>query len=263
VSLYEQYLSKRKKEKIIILSLQIISLITFIIIWELLAHFKLIDPFVFSSPTRVFKMFLLYIENNELLRHSFVSLYEVLIGLVLGTFLGLVIAIILFELPIVAKISDPYLVVLNALPKTALAPIIIIWAGANIKGIIVVTISISLIITIINALSAFNRVDDDKIKLLKTYNASKYQILRYLILPSNISQIIDIIKINIGMCFIGVIVGEFIVSKEGLGYLITYGTQVFKLDLVMLGIITLAILTMLLYSLLNLVVKIYIKKRGW
>ena len=204
-----------------------------------------------------------YLKTNELIIHTLVSSYEVLIGLFIGSFLGILIAILLFEIPILSKILDPYLIVLNALPKTALAPIIIIWVGANIKGIIVVTVSISLIITIINAHNAFKNVDQDKIKLLKTFNASRIQILRYLILPANINELINIIKINIGMSWIGVIVGEFIVSKRGLGYLITYGTQVFRLDLVMLGIITLAIVTMLMYGLLNMVVKIYLKYRGW
>lgn len=257
------YIDKIKKEKRIIIFFQIFIIIFLLFLWDLFAYLKVIDTFIFSSPKAIFDLMLQYLKTNELIKHTLVSSYEVIIGLILGTLLGLIIAIILFEFPIVAKISQPYLIVFNALPKTALAPIIIIWIGANIKGIIFVTISISLIITIINGLNAFNNVDKEKIKLLKTFNASRIQILRYLIVPANIDEILNIIKINIGMSWIGVIVGEFIVSKEGLGYLITYGTQVFRLDLVMLGIITLAIVTMLMYGALNLIVKIYLKYRGW
>jgi NitT/TauT family transport system permease protein len=140
--------------------------------------------------------------------------------------------------------------------KGLLAPILIIWVGANIKGIVVVSISISLVITVINALNAFNNIDSEKIKLFKTFEATKLQILRYLILPATLNDILNIIRINIGMSWIGVIVGEFIVSKKGLGYLITYGTQVFRLDIVMMGIVTLSVVTMLMYKILNLIAKI-------
>lgn len=257
------YIDKLKKERRMVIFFQIFIILFILFLWDLFAYLNIIDTFIFSSPNVIFKLMVKYLKTNELLNHTLVSSYEVVIGLILGTVLGLLIAILLYEFPKVAKILDPYLIVINALPKTALAPIIIIWIGANIKGIIFVTISISLIITIINALNAFNNVDKEKIKLLKTFNASRVQILRYLIIPSNIEEILNIIKINIGMSWIGVIVGEFIVSKEGLGYLITYGTQVFRLDLVMLGIITLAFVTMLMYGILNLVVKTYLKYRGW
>ena len=262
-TIHSDYIKKIKREKQLIIFFQIFIIIFILFLWDILGYFKIIDTFIFSQPKQIFKLIIDYLKTNELINHTLVSSYEVLIGLFLGTILGLLIAIILYEFPIISKILQPYLIVLNALPKTALAPIIIIWIGANIKGIIFVTISISLIITIINALSTFNSVDKEKIKLLKTFNANRVQILRYLIIPANIDEILNIIKINIGMSWIGVIVGEFIVSKEGLGYLITYGTQVFRLDLVMLGIITLAIITMLMYGILNLVVKTYLKYRGW
>ena len=177
--------------------------------------------------------------------------------------MGILIAIILFEIPIVEKIIDPYLVVINALPKTALAPIFIIWIGTNTKGIVFTAITISLIITIITAFNSFKNVEEEKIRLLKTFNASKVQILIHLVLPATIDDLIGIIKINIGMSWIGVIVGEFIVSKEGLGYLITYGTQVFKLDLVMASVIVLAIITLIMNGLLNLAFNLYKKRRGW
>ena len=222
-----------------------------------------LDSFVFSSPSRIFTLLLTYIKNNEIFYHTWVSTSEVLLGLSIGTVIGISIAIILSQFPLLAKIFDPFLVVLNALPKTALAPIFIIWIGANIKGIVFVAISISLIITIISAYNAFINVSEEKIKLLKTFGANRFIILKELILPANIDAIINIFKVNIGMSWIGVIVGEFIVSKAGLGYLITYGTQVFRLDLVMLGVIILAIVTSIMYLILNLVVKIYEKLRGW
>lgn len=253
---HQKFIKKYKNELKLVLIIQITLLISIILFWELFATIGLIDPFIFSKPSSILRLFCKYLTSNELLIHTLVSTYEVIIGLVLGTILGLFLAIILYEFPFVAKVLDPFLIVFNALPKTALAPILIIWIGANIKGIVVVSISISLIITIINALNAFNNVEMEKIKLFKTFGANKIQILRYLILPANTNEILNIIRINIGMSWIGVIVGEFIVSKEGLGYLITYGTQIFRLDIVMMGIVTLAVVTIVMYKTLNLIAKL-------
>ena len=259
---HNEYIRQFKIMKRIVIISQIALLLFIISLWELLAHFNIIDPFIFSKPSQILMLFGKYIKSNELFIHTLVSTYEVLLGLIIGTSLGLIIAIILYEIKILSKILDPYLIVLNALPKTALAPIFIIWVGTNITGIIFVSISISLIITIINALNAFNNVEEEKIKLFKTFNASKIQILRYLLLPANTNEILNIIRINIGMSWIGVIVGEFIVSKRGLGYLITYGTQIFRLDIVMMGVVTLAIVTILMYQSLNLIAKIIKKNKG-
>ena len=253
---HDDYIKSYKRTKIIVIVSQILILLFIILLWEMLADFEIIDPFIFSKPSKIFSLFKQYLTTNELLIHTLVSTYEVLLGLIIGTLLGLGIAIILYEIKILSKILQPYLVVLNALPKTALAPIFIIWVGTNTKGIVFVSISISLIITIISGLSAFNNVEEDKIKLFKTFNANKLQILWHLLLPANSNEILNIIRINIGMSWIGVIVGEFIVSKRGLGYLITYGTQIFRLDIVMMGVVTLAIVTMLMYQTLNLIAKI-------
>ena len=157
---------------------------------------------------------------------------------------------------------DPFLVVGNALPKTALAPILIIWAGTGIKGITTVAISISLILTIISAYNYFMQVEEEKIKMLQSFQASKWQILTKLIIPANMANIINIIKINIGMSWVGVIVGEFIVSRYGIGYLIMYGSQVFNMDLVMMGVFVLAIISFLMYEVVNIIEKRIKRKRN-
>ncbi|WP_338691029.1 ABC transporter permease [Paraclostridium sordellii] len=160
-----------------------------------------------------------------------------------------------------SKVLDPFLVVLNALPKTALAPILIVWAGAGVNGIIVIAITISVVVTILSAYNYFISVDEEKVKMLKSFGASKLQILTKLIFPSNIGNLINLTKINIGMAWVGVIVGEFLVSRYGLGYLIVYGGQVFKLDLVMMGVIVLALCALIMYQILNIAEKIYKSKR--
>ena len=152
--------------------------------------------------------------------------------------------------------------VLNALPKTALAPILIIWAGTGVFGIIVVALSISLILTVISSYNYFISVDEEQILMMKSFNASKMQILMKLIIPINIPNLINLIKINIGMTWVGVIVGEFLVSRMGIGYLIMYGSQVFRMDLVMMGVIILAIIAFLMYEIVNLFEKKIRKNRG-
>lgn len=259
--LYQEYLKKLKRKKWLILIIQLLIVIVFTFLWELLANLKIIDAFIFSSPSRILETMLIYIKNQEIFHHAWISTYEVILGLIIGTILGILIAIILYEFKFLAKIFDPFLVVLNALPKTALAPILIVWAGTGVKGIVVVAISLSLVMTIISALNFFRSVDKEKIKMLKTFNATKLQILFKLILPANFINLISIVKINIGLTWVGVIVGEFLVSRFGIGYLVVYGGQVFKMDLVMMGVFVLAILAFIMYLITSLIEK-KIKKKG-
>lgn len=258
---YEEYLKKLKVDKIKIFCIQIILLIIIIAGWEMLANYKVISTFLFSKPSDIYVLFLKYLSNGQLLIHVWTSVYETLLGLFIGTALGILIAILLWLSPKLSKILDPFLVVLNALPKTALAPIIIVWVGANIKGIVVTAILISIVVTILSAYNYFINVDEEKIKMLRSFGANKLQILTKLILPANIGNIINIIKINIGLSWVGVIVGEFLVSRNGIGYLIVYGSQVFKLDIVMMGVFVLAICAWVMYSIVNFVEKLYNKKR--
>ncbi len=253
----EQFKKIKKRRKVLILLSQIGLTILFLVAWELLANLNIINVFLVSKPSDIFKLFIKYIQSGELFGHIKISVYETLLGLIIGTFLGLIIGVLLWWNETIAKILDPFLVVLNALPKTALAPILIIWAGTGIKGIVLVAVSLSIVVTIMSSYNYFVSVDKEQIKMLKTMGASKFQILTKLILPSNIPNIINIIKINIGMSWVGVIVGEFLVSREGIGYLVVYGGQVFKLDLVMMGVFILGILALIMYLVLNAIEKYY------
>jgi NitT/TauT family transport system permease protein len=256
VKLYKKRVLKRK---IIIHLLQFVLLVGFIGVWELLAQKGILNEFLFSKPSSIFSLLKTYLSNGELFKHLKISIYETILGLVIGTLLGLIVAIGLWSNKFIAKILDPFLVVLNALPKTALAPIFIIWAGTGVRGIVVVAISISLIVTILSAYSYFNNVSEEKIKMLKSFGANRFQILTKLVLPSNIANIMGIIKINIGMSWIGVIVGEFIVSRAGIGYLLTYGSQIFRLDLVMMSVMVLSIVAYLMYLLTSFIEKQLLK----
>lgn len=242
------FIKKRKREKLIIISIQILITIIFFILWQILADKRIINPFIFSSPKKILETFITLYTNYNLFAHIFTTIYETLIAFVLGITLGFIIAVLLYEFKILAKIIDPFLTMINSLPKVALGPIIIIWVGANIKSIIVMSILINLIISIMTIYNGFLNTDTYKIKLLQSFNASKFQILTKVIIPESYNTIISSLKINISMSLIGVIMGEFLVSKKGIGYLIIYGTQVFNLNIVMSGIVILIIISFILYK---------------
>ena len=245
---HEAYLKKQKRQRIKISIWRVAILIGLIALWEIAAMLKWIDPFLTSSPSRILKSLVEFIKEGTLFTHIWVTCYETIVGFLLGTIIGGAIAVLLWSSPTVSKIMDPYLVVLNSLPKVALAPIIIFWVGNGTGAIIVITLLISLVTTIISVLTGFNEVDTGKIILMKTFKASKMQILRHLILPACVPVLISALKINVGLSWVGVIMGEFLVAREGLGFLIVYGGQIAQLDMVMMSIVILAVIAFIMYK---------------
>lgn len=254
------YLKNNQKRKIFVFMTQIVILVGFLALWELLANKNIIDSFIMSKPSRIWET-LTNLTSNDLLMHIGVTVYETVIGFLLGTVLGIVIAIILWWSRFLSNVLEPYLVVLNSLPKVALGPVIIIWVGAGTPAIIVMAVAISLVVTILENLNGFIKTDKDLIKMAQTFKATKFQILTKIVLPANISTFINSLKVNIGLSLVGVISGEFLVSKAGLGYLIVYGGQVFKLDLVMASVIVLGIVAGLMYMFVVLLEKMILKSK--
>lgn len=241
------FLRKERGKTVFTVAMQILLLLTFFLVWELLAGKEIIDSFIFSSPSKMWSSFLSLSESGELWRHVSATLAETVVGFLSATAIGLALAVVLWLIEPLRRILEPYIVVLNALPKIALGPIIIIWVGAGKAAIIVMAILISVIITVINILNGFLSVDKDKILLMRTLSANKMQVLCKLILPANVSNIIAALKVNVGMAWVGTIMGEYLVSKEGLGYLIVYGGQVFNLSLVMCSTVILTVLAAVMY----------------
>ncbi len=214
-----QFLKSVKRKKRTIFITQLAILIVIFLLWELAARLKLVDTFLTSYPSEMWNLFLKLATNGSLFKHIGISVFETVVGFVLGTLLGTLIAILLWWSEFISRVLDPYMVILNALPKTALAPIIIIWVGAGISGIIVTALMVT-----------------------------KFQTLQKVIIPASVPTIINALKINVGLSWVGVIVGEFLVSRAGIGYLIVYGGQVFQLDLVMTSVIILAVLAAVMYQ---------------
>ena len=252
---YKKYIKKVKLKKIIILFLQLLILFLTLFLWQYLANNNYINSFITSTPKNIIKTLINLYKQNNLIKHIFITIKETIISFSITTILSLVISIILYNFKIIAKVIDPYLTLLNSLPKVALGPIIIVWCGANTKSIIMMSILISIIVSIQNIYNNFENTDINKIKLLKTFNASKLDILYYLVIPSNKNNILNTLKINISMCLIGVVTGEFLTSKAGIGYLILYGSQIFNLNLVMTGIFLLMIISITMYKIITFISK--------
>ena len=232
-------------------------LIVFIFLWEITTHFRIVNPFIFSSPSRIIECILTMAKDGSIFYHVGITLLETLVGFVLVNAIGLLIAVILWWNESVSKVLEPYLVVLNSLPKSALAPVFIVWLGNNVKTIIVAAISVAIFGTIISLYTDFQGIEEDKIKLIKTLGGKKKDVLLKVVIPSNVPSIFSIMKVNIGLTLVGVIIGEFLAAKAGLGYLIIYGSQVFKLDWVMMSIVILCIVAGGLYQLLATIEKKY------
>lgn len=254
----KKYLRKILTNKIAVITTQLVLVIAFIVLWEVLANVGVIDSFIASQPSRIVKTFM-NLSSNNLLEHVGVTCIETIIGFLSGTALGVIVAIILWWSKFLSKVAEPFLVVLNSLPKIALGPVIIIWVGAGMPAIIVMALSISLIVTILEILNGFLNTDKELLKMARTFNANRIQILGKIVIPANISTFINSLKINIGLSLVGVISGEFLVSKAGLGYLIVYGGQVFQLDLVMTSVIILAVVAAIMYQSVVLLEKIILK----
>lgn len=244
---HAKYIHSIKKRKKLILFTQILIVLIFLISWELLARYCIINDFLFSSPYKIFKKVIDLYKEKNLFNHIYITLSETLISFLISNLIGIIIGSILWWNNTLSKILDPYLTIINSLPKVALGPLIIIWIGASTKSIIFMALTISSIISVINIENAFYSTDSSYIKLMKTFKASKWQIYKKVIIPFNIINIVNTLKINISMTLVGVIMGELLVSKKGLGYLIMYGSQVFNITLVITSVFILAVISYLMY----------------
>lgn len=256
-----QYLNGVRKKNLLINVVRFSILLLLLFVWELSARFEWINPFITSSPSRIVKTIADLYKNGTLFYHVGTTLGETLLGFFIAVALGYSIALLLWWSEAFRRISEPYFVVLNALPKIALGPLIIIWCGTGSKAIVFITVLIGLIVAILNMLNGFMATDENKLLLLQSMGATKLQILTKLVIPSSLPAFISMLKINVGMAWIGSIMGEYIVSKAGIGYLIVYGGQVFKLDLVMSSVFILCILAAAMYAIVSLVERLVIKNR--
>lgn len=256
---HEKYLKKLRKDKVLVIFWQIFVFCCFLGLWQLFSEVGVLDPFFFSSPSRIAITTVDLFKSGNLFLHIWTSLYETIIGFVIAIAAGVLIAVLLWWSERLRKVLEPYLIILNSLPKIALGPMIIFWVGSGTSATVVMCVLICIVITIISMLNAFISCDQDKLLLMKSMRASKLQILFKLILPNSLPEFVSVLKINVGMSWVGTVMGEYLSSKAGLGYLINYGSQMLKLDIVMTAIVLLCILAALMYALVSLLEKRYKK----
>ncbi|MBL5767955.1 MULTISPECIES: ABC transporter permease [Heyndrickxia] len=258
--LHQQYLHHLRKEKRLVRLYQIIILFAFFALWEVASRYHWINPLIFSSPSKIWKLFISKLQDGSLYLHTGVTVYETMLGFILGTLLGAILAGILWWSPKLSKILDPYLVVFNAMPKVAFGPMLIVIFGTGLNSSIAMGIIISVIVTTIVIYTAFRDVDPNYIKVLQTFGASRGQKFKEAILPATFPTIISTLKVNVGLSWVGVIVGEYLVASKGLGYLIIYGFQVFNFTLVMLSLMIVAVIATIMYQLVAILEKKLVKK---
>lgn len=245
------YIKKTRQHKHLVLFFQIFIFAFFIILWEISSHNGIINTFIFSSPSRMLLACQELFLTGDLLKHIGITLAETFGSFFLVASISLLIAILLWWNTTLSEIFEPYFVILNSLPKSAMAPIFIVWLGNNMKTIIITAISVAIFGSILNLFTSFQTTDPDKLKLIYTLHGNRFDCLTKVILPINLPAILSILKVDIGLCLIGVVIGEFLAARKGLGYLIIYGSQVFKMDWVMLSIALLCLIAALLYGILN------------
>ncbi|HHW08220.1 MAG TPA: ABC transporter permease [Clostridia bacterium] len=243
-----QYLKALRLEQLKVLATQISLLILLLVFWEVGANRGMIDTFIFSQPSRIWELILEKAADGSLYRHTWVTVLETVVGFCLGTLLGTLLAIVIWASPFLARVLDPYLVVLNSMPKVALGPFFIVTLGTGFLPIVAIAVAISGIITTIVVYSSFQEVDANYLKLTQTLGATRWQSFYKVVLPASIPSIISTLKVNVGLSWVGVIVGEFLVAKAGLGYLIIYGFQVFNLTLVMTSLLIISLLATFMYQ---------------
>lgn len=254
------YLYQRRQHRRIVSFSRILILTGFLLLWEATTAAGIIDSFIFSSPSAIAQCFFRMILDKSIFLHLSVTLYETILSFLLVTIFSILAAVLLWFSKKLSEILDPFLVVLNSLPKSALAPLLIVWLGANQTTIIVAGMSVAIFGSILNLYTSFTTVDPGKIKLIYTLGGRRLQALSKVVLPSSIPSIISNMKVNIGLCLVGVIIGEFLAARSGLGYLIIYSSQVFKMDWLLMSIVLLCIMAMGLYAIINLLEKWCIKK---
>lgn len=259
--LQKLFVKKHKNHHRFVTAMRILILFLFLFLWETAARLSLIDSFFFSSPSLVAAYFMEMLQSGSFFSNTGITLLETLASFLLVTLLSLLFATILWYSKTLSEILEPYLVMLNSLPKSALAPLFIVWLGTGTDTIIVAGISVALFGSIISLYTSFKHVDEEKLKLIYTLGGNRLTALVKVVLPASIPAILSNMKVNIGLSLVGVIIGEFLAARRGLGYLIIYGTQVFQLNMVITSIIILCFIAMALYQCIQFTEHLY-KKKG-
>ena len=247
----QKYLHIQKRHRRVVCVSRILILFGFLFVWEFTANTGIIDSFIFSCPSQIVLCFRELMVDGIIFHHIGITLYETIVSFLLVILISILMAVLLWTFRYLSEILDPYMVVLNSLPKSALAPLLIVWLGASMRTIIVAGMSVAIFGSIISMYTAFCETDPEAMKLIYTLGGNRLQVMTHVVCPSSLPSVISILKVNIGLCLVGVIIGEFLAAREGLGYLIIYSSQVFRLDYLIAALIILCVIAFCLYQLIQ------------
>jgi NitT/TauT family transport system permease protein len=220
--------------------------------WEVAAT-TVTTPFWISQPSRVFDRLVSLATSGLLFWHVWATLQAALLGLALGAVVGVALGLLLGAYPRVAAIVDPLLMGLNSLPRVALAPLFIIWFGIGLPSKVILAFSLVVFPVLINAYQGVRGVDRDLVDMLRTMQASPWQVARRVTIPSTLPWIFAGLRIGLGMALIGAVVGELVGSSRGVGYYVESAAANFDTTGVFAGLVILMVLTIALSELMKLV----------
>lgn len=244
------YIEQEKYHERKVRTIRVMILVLFLALWEFCTRLDMVDDFIFSSPSRVFFCFRKMVLDGSIFSHIGITLFETIVSFLIVTIIGISAAVLLWSSRSASEILEPYLVMLNSLPKSALAPMLIVWMGSHVHTIIAAAVSVAVFGSILTLQSGFSSMDPDQIRLIYTLGGTKKDVLTKVLLPGSVPLILSNMKVNVGLCLVGVIIGEFLAARRGLGYLIIYGSQVFQLDCVVLSIVLLCLFSSLFYRMI-------------
>ena len=258
---YSAYLRALRRRTLLVQACQVVLLLAFLALWEIAPRAGWVDAMLTSYPSAILRMFMVLTNDNTLVVNTWATVQSTVIGFAGGMAIGTAAAVALWLSPFLHRVLDPFIVVLNALPKIALVPIYFIWLGP-LSSIYAMAITVSVFVTIIMLYTGFQAIDPDKIRLVQLFGASRLQVLTKIVLPGSVPTMISTLKVNVGLTMVGVIVGEFQAAKIGLGHLITYGSQIFQMNLVMASIVVLAVISSLLFAAIQVLESFIRMRRG-
>ena len=255
----QEFIAKEIRHRRQVVIIRTMLLVLLLALWELAADFGWINSFIFSSPSMIAGCILDMAKDGSLFVHTGVTLLETVVSFGLVVAVGLAVALLLWCSRSLSEILEPFLVMLNSLPKSALAPLLIVWLGNNMRTIIVAAISVALFGSILTLHTGFSQMDGEQVKLIYSLGGGRKDVLLKVMLPGSLPLIISNMKVNIGLCLVGVIIGEFLSARAGLGYLITYGSQVFAMTMVVTAIVVLLLMSVVLYQAIAVIEKHFLR----
>jgi NitT/TauT family transport system permease protein len=258
---YAAYRSGLRRTSLLVRLGQLVLVVVFLVLWEVAPRAHWIDPMLTSYPSAIARTAVGLVQDGSLARNAWATFNATLVGFVGGMLLGTAVATLLWLSPFLFRVLDPFIVVVNALPKIALVPVFYIWLGDR-ASIYAMAIAVSVFVTILMLYTGFRAVDPDKLRLARMYGASRLRTHWMIVLPGSVPTMIATLKVNIGLALVGVVVGEFQSAKAGLGYLISYGGQVFQMNLVMTAIVALAAISCVLFGGVQVLEAAILRRRG-